>query len=464
MRVPIISGITSGPSGDFLNSYPINREPVLKDTGISDGYLRAPLGITQVATGPGADRGGINWNGICYRVMGTKLVSISSAWAVTVIGEVGTGDICGLDYSFTNLIINSGNRLYYYNSTDGLRQVTDTDLGAVVDAIFVQGYTMTTDGENLIVSDLNDPMSFSPTKYGSSEEDPDAVTGLMHIHGEVLAFNRDTIQPFQNVGGNGFPFQTVPTAVIPYGCVGPRAKCKYLGTAAFVGGPRDGGIGVYLTGAGDADKISSAEVDDDLAALTEAEIAALWLEARVQSDEQRLLLHTPYRTWSFVAQVSRKASIKTWCQYVTSLTDTGAYGGRGLAYCYGKWIVADGMGRIGYLDPTTSQHYGSDVIWQFDTTLLYNNADRAIVTGIELVGTPGRGSADDSVFFSYTKDGQYWSVERAVSSGKPGQTRKRIYWRPGVRFETYMGLRFRGAGESVASMARLECDIEPLEA
>lgn len=464
MRVPIISGIASGPSGDFLTSYPINREPVLKDTGISDGYLRAPLGITQLGTGPGADRGGINWNGILYRVQGTKLVSISSSWVVTELGDVGTGGICTFDYSFVNLIVRSGVRVYYWNATDGLRQITDPDLGDSLDVIWVDGYTMSTDGTVLVVTDLNDPMSINPLHYGSSEEEPDPITGLGHIHGEVLAFNRYTIQPFQNVGGNGFPFQTVKTATAPYGCVGPMAKCIYLGTYAFVGGPMAGGIGVYILGSGDADKVSSAEVDADLANLTESEIAALWLETRVQNDEQRLILHTPYRSWSFAAQVSRKSAVKTWCQYVTSLTDTGAYGGRGQVYCYGKWIVGDDQGRFGYLDPNTSQHYGQDVIWQFDTTLLYNDADRAIVTGIELIGTPGRGAADDSVFFSYTKDGQYWSVARAVSAGLPGQTRKRIYWRPGIRIETYLGMRFWGAGESVASMARLECDIEGLGA
>lgn len=464
MRVPIISGVTSGPSGDFLNSYPVNREPVLKDTGLSEGYLRAPLGIAEWSQGPGADRGGINWNGVCYRIMGTKLVSVSETGAVVILGDVGPGGVAALDYSFDNLSINSGARLYYWNATDGLRQVTDVDLGTVHDAIFVQGYFMTTDGEYIVVTDLSDPMSVNPLKYGSSEGDPDPVTGLAHIHGEVLAFNRYTIQPFQNVGGNGFPFQTVPTAVIPFGCVGPRAKCKYLSTMAFVGGPRDGSIGVYLAGAGDADKISSAEVDADIALLTEAEIAAIWIEARVQNDEQRLMVHTPYRTWGFTAQVSRKSSVKTWCQYVTSLTDTGAYAGRGLVYCYGKWIVADDQGRIGYLSPTESRHFGQDVYWRVDTSLLFNEANRAIITGIELIGTPGRGANDDRVFFQYSKDGQYWSMSRAVSTGRPGQTRKRIYWRPGIRYETYMGLRFWGAGESVAAIARLECDIEGLDA
>lgn len=464
MRVPVISGVRANENGEFLTSYPINREPVFRDTGLSDGFLAVPPGITQVATGPGPNRGGINWNGTCYRVMGTKLVSISSMWTVTELGDVGSGGPCGFDYSFVNLIINSGTRLYYWNATDGLRQVTDPDLGVVVDAMFVDGYTMTTDGTSLVVTDLNDPMAVDPIKYGSSEESPDPVTGLIHMHGEAYALNRYTIQVFQNIGGTGFPFQTVKTATIPFGCVGPRAKCKYLTTIAFVGGQENTAPGVYLMGAGDADKISSAEVDDALAALSEADLAAVWLEARVEKDDQRLILHLPDRSWSFSAQTTKSSAVKTWCQYVTSLSDAGAYEGRGLAYCYGKWIVASSDGKIGYLDRSTARHYGSDVAWQFDTTLLYNDANRAILTGIELIGTPGRGNADSRVFFSYSKDGEFWSIERATPAGKLGQHQKRVAWRPGIRFEQYMSLRFRGADNSVMSIARLECDIEALGA
>lgn len=457
MRVPIVSGVTATENGDFLISYPINREPILKDTGISEGYLAVPAGITQVATGPGPDRGGINWNGTCYRVMGNKLVSVAPDWSVTILGDVGTGGPCGLDYSFDYLIINSGDRLYHYAPRGGLVQVTDSDLGIVTDVIFTDGYTMTTDGEFLVVNDLTDPMSISPLKYGSAEDSPDPVTGLVRMHGEVYAFGRYTTQVFQNIGGLNFPFQTVKTATVPYGCVGPRAKAKYLGTVAFVGSQENAAVGVYLLGSGDADKISSAEIDSDLASLTSEELAAVWVEARVKDDDQRLLVHTPYRTWGFTAQVTKKSQVKTWCQYQTN----GRYEGRGHVYCYGQWIVGSSTGQIGILDDTTAQHYGQDVPWQFDTTLFYNEANRGILTGIELIGTPGRGD-EGMVFFSYTKDGEVWSLERSTSSGKRGQHRKRVAWRPGIRFEQYMGLRFRGVDGSLMSLARLEVDVEGL--
>lgn len=464
MRVPIVSGTVTAPSGAFLNSYPTNREPVLKETGLAEGYLSRPPGIVTRATpGLGKDRGGIAWNGKCFRVLGTTLVSISSRWFVTKLGDVGYGDVCGFDYSFDNLMINSGDRLYYWNPKDGLRQVTDNDLGDVVDEAYVDGYTMTTDGEFLVVTELNDPMAVNPLKYGSAEESPDAITGLEHMHGEVYVLNRYTIQVFQNVGGTGFPFRTIKSATIPKGCVGPRAKVQYAGTIAFVGGPDGCEPGVYLVGAGDADKISSQEVDDALAALPEGDLALVHVEARMVNDDERLFVHLPDHSWGFSMQVTRKSSVKTWCRYVSGSTMLARYEGRGAVYAYNKWIVGSSLGEIGTLEDDEPQHFGRDVCWQFETTFFYNEARRGLITGIELIGTPGRGKSDARVFFSYTKDGNQWSMERATSAGRPGQHNKHVAWRPGLRMENWLGLRFRGLDGSLMAITRLECDVEAMD-
>jgi hypothetical protein len=69
--------------------------------------------------------------------MGTKLVTVSSNGTVTVLGDVGSGGPVTFDYSFDSLAIASGGRLYYLNGS--LIQVTDTDLGNVVDFCWVDG-------------------------------------------------------------------------------------------------------------------------------------------------------------------------------------------------------------------------------------------------------------------------------------------------------------------------------------
>mgnify|MGYP003349723339 CR=1 FL=1 len=180
MQIPILNGIYTNTAGDFRVEYPRNMVPVILKSGISDGYFRPADGIVASGTGPGIDRGAIEWNGLLYRVMGTKLVSISSTNVVTVIGDVGgTGQVT-FDYSFDYLAIASGGNLFLYRPSTGLQQVTDPDLSTVVDVVWVDGYFMTTDGQYLIVTELNNPFSVNPLKYGSSEADPDQI-GRAHV-------------------------------------------------------------------------------------------------------------------------------------------------------------------------------------------------------------------------------------------------------------------------------------------
>jgi hypothetical protein len=202
MQIPILSGIFTDNGPDFRTSYPVNLVPTPKQSGISTGYLRPGDGIVANGTGPGADRGGINWRGELYRVMGTKLVEISSAGVVTILGDVGgpVDELVTFDYSFNELAIASGGRLYYWDGVT-LVQVTDPDLGVVLDVVWVDGYFMTTDGEFLVVTELVDPTQVNPLKYGSSEVDPDPVVALLKLRNEVYALNRNTIEVFDNIGG-----------------------------------------------------------------------------------------------------------------------------------------------------------------------------------------------------------------------------------------------------------------------
>jgi hypothetical protein len=165
MQIPILNGIYTDNTPELRTSYPVNLVPVPKQSGISNGFLRPGDGIVANGTGPGVDRGGVNWQGDLYRVMGTKLVEINSAGEVNILGDVGgpIDQLVTFDYSFDELAIASGGRLYYWDGST-LTQVTDPDLGVVLDVVWVDGYFMTTDGEFLIVTVLTDPMQVNPLK------------------------------------------------------------------------------------------------------------------------------------------------------------------------------------------------------------------------------------------------------------------------------------------------------------
>lgn len=465
MKIPLLKGIYATNAGDFVQSPPVNREPVIMDTGLGDGYLRTSPGITGMVQGNGADRGGMLWQGVAYRVIGSMLVRQSASGAITEIGDVGQGGACWFAYSFDHLAIGSGGRMYYWDGAS-LVQITDPDLGQALDGIWLDGRFMTTDGEFLVVTELNNPTAIDPLKYGSSEADPDPVVGLIKIRGEAYALNRYSIENFTNSGSSGFPFVRNSGALISYGCVGTRAKAAFIDSFAFVGSARDEAVGVYLAGNGDAAKLSNKFVDDALASLTEDELAAIEVEARVDADEQRLLVHLSDKTLVYFATASQAAQAKIWGVYASGVNADQAYRGRNAVAAYGKFIVGDRNGNIGFLDSTVSTHFGEIAGRRFDTALIYNEAGRGIINALELAGLPGRAPAgsDPRTFMSWTVDGVSWSQERAISTGRPGEKATRMQWRPNIRFNQWIGVRFREADAGMASYARLDAAIQPLGA
>ena len=464
MQIGVMNGIYTDTASDFRTSYPRNLIPVPKEQGISKGYLRPADGIVQFGEGPGIDRGAINWNDACYRVMGTKLVRIDSGGTSTVLGDVGGSTQVSLDYSFDRLAIASGGKLFYLQAGT-LSQVTDPDLGVVVDMLWVDGYFMLTDGTNLIVTDLNDPASINPLKYGSSEVDPDPIKALIKLRNEVYACNRYTIEVFQNVGGEFFPFQRIEGAYMMRGVMGTHCVAMFMEQLAFLGGGRNEAPAVWMGSNGSTNKISTREIDQILLEYTEAQLAAVVMEVRITEGHQLLYLHLPDQTLVFDGAATQAAGQPVWFVLTSSIVDKGQYRARNFVWCYGKWLCADPTSvKHGYLVNEISSHYGDVNGWDFGTMILYNESRGAIFHELELVALTGRVEfgAQPTVWTSYTIDGLTWSQEKPRTAGNFGQTLKRLTWMQQGFMRNWRCQRFRGTSETHISIARLEARIEPL--
>jgi hypothetical protein len=236
MQIPIYEGIYVDAVSDFRTAYPVNLSPVPKKTGFSDGYLRTVEGVAFFGLTNGRNRGGIEWNDILYRACGSKLVSISAAGIATELGDIGdNGKDAVFTYSVDRLAIASNGNLWYYNIATGLTQVVDPDVGVVNWVVWIDGYFVVTDGLTMAVTELADPYSVNPLKYGTAEASPDIINSLLRISGQLVAVGALTNEFFQNIGGSLFPFQRMPNALIERGSVGAYAAALYNQTFAFVG-------------------------------------------------------------------------------------------------------------------------------------------------------------------------------------------------------------------------------------
>ena len=468
MQIPILNGIYTDNGPDLRTSYPVNMVPVPKQSGISNGFLRPGDGIVANGSGPGVDRGGINWNGVCYRVMGTKLVTVASNGAVTVLGDVGgpTNTLVTFDYSFDLLAIASGTRLYYWDPVAStLTQNTDPDLGIVLDVVWVDGYFMTTDGEFLIVTELTNPLDVNPLKYGSSEVDPDPVVALLKLRNEIYALNRNTIEVFDNIGGTLFPFNRIDGAQIQKGVVGTFACCVYMEQIAFLGSGRNEAPSIYMGAAATAQKISTQEIDELLLNYTEAQLATVKMEARNDKAHQHLYVHMPDRTLVYDGAASQVLVEAVWFTLTTTVVGFSQYRARNLVYAYDKWLVGDPQSsNIGYLVDTIGTHWGQKVRWEFGTLIVYNEGNGALFHELELVSLTGRVAlgVDPQISTSYSLDGLSWSQDRYIRAGTIGNTKKRLAWFQQGSMRNWRIQRFRGDSDSHIAFARLEAQIEGL--
>jgi hypothetical protein len=465
MQIPILSGIYADSTPELRTSYPVNFVPVPKQSGISAGFLRPGDGLVANGTGPGIDRGGINWQGNLYRVMGTKLVEIDSAGTVTELGDVGgpTTELVTFDYSFDLLAIASGGRLYYWSGTT-LTQVTDPDLGVVLDVVWVDGYFMTTDGEFLVVTELTNPLDVNPLKYGSSEVDPDPVVALLKLRNEIYALNRNTVEVFDNVGGELFPFARIDGAQLQKGVVGTQACCVYIERIAFLGSGRNEAPGIYIGAAATTQKISTQEIDNLLLNYSESQLALVKLEARNDKAHQHLYVHLPDRTIVYDAAASQALEDQVWFTLTTTLSGFAQYRARNMVWVYDKWMIGDPQSStIGYFVQDTGHHWGQQVRWEFGTLIVYNESNGALFNELELVSLTGSVAIgkNPQISTSYSVDGKAYSQDRSISVGTIGSN-KRLAWFQQGHMRNWRIQRFRGDSDAHLSFMRLEAQIEAL--
>ena len=490
MQIPILEGVYTGENADYKTLYPVNMVPVIQSTGISEGYLRPVEGIVEIGEGPGVSRGAINWKGVHYRVMGDQFCIVAEDGTITEFGTVGNLDNSEVTmaYSFDRLAITSvGNLFYYYIPTDYdpetespptggtqiaydsetgyvLVQVTDPDLGTALTVVWVDGYFMTTDGEFLVVTDIDDPYSVSPTKYGSSEIDPDPVVSLLKLRNEIYAINRYTIEVFSNVGGTGFPFQRVNGAQIQRGAIGEKCSIVYENMVAFLGSGVNEAPGIYLGVNGQDNKISTREIDEALIEFTEEELSSVVMETYNDKSQAFLHVRLPDKTYVYDYTASQAAGKSVWYILSSGVLSTNQYRAKNVIFCYDKWQVGDTDSfKIGVFDNTISTHFGDTTVWEFGTAIIYNESRGAQVKRLELVALTGRADGTEPLITtSYSFDGVNWSQDRPIRVGKLGNRLKRLVWWKQGMMKNMRIQRFRGDSNAYLAVSRLEAELEPL--
>lgn len=470
MQIDIIKGIYVD-GADYREFYPINLMPSYMQSGVSSSYLKLVEGIQGIddISNIGIDRGGINVEGLLYRAIGSKFFYVTPTNGIVEIGNITNDNNNVLfAYSFDKIAIVSNKKafLYDYLSGAGFEEITDPDLGLVDSVIWVDGYFVFSDGEFIIVTELNDPKSIDPFKYGSSEANPDPIIALLKLKNEVVALNRYTIEFFSNVNSTGFPFSRISGAQIMRGCIGKEACCVIDNSIMFLGGGENEEIGIYEGGNGSSVKISSKELDRIISQYTEQELSLTKLELRLIQDELLLYVHFLRDTYVYNFTASRLLQNKIWFR-LDSFEDgvNNYFDAWNFVYCYNNWYCGrrsqDGIGVLSF---DVKKHWGMDVKWCFQTPILFNEDRGGIVHEISLQGNVNNLPLQNQSYIGtqYSYDGVNFSQVKYVYSGTQGARNSRYRWRNNGYFEKTRIQRFFGNSDVDISFSRLDARIEGL--
>lgn len=342
----------------------------------------------------------------------------------------------------------------------------DTSLSAgitpIVDACFMAGYVMVTDGTDVWNSSLTN-LTFFPGYYGSAEYDPDGVTYIYKLNNQLYIGGKNTTQTMANTGGNNFPFTVQQSYTFDIGCVSRQTMCYFNRTLAWIGGGRNMPNGVWFLNGNAPAKISSAAVDYELSKLTAEQVAVVTLEAISFEDSEFLYVHLPDKTLVFDATATAGLGVKFWTQLNSGASADDFYRARNFVRFNGMWACGDlADNRVGFLDSATGSHYGSPVLHRSSSPMVMLPLASAGLRSVELKCITGQAGDTSRIAMTYSSDGIRWSQTRYTKAVTRGGYSKRTRWLPGGLTRNKLQVRVEHVTTQHCTWFGLDLELEPL--
>lgn len=466
MLVNLYKGDKVNDNVDYVDAIPVNMFTVQRPILGGDHYMINFYGLTQFTNGVGLGRGGIwvsttNIEGH-YRVSGTSLLRLGADGEIENLGEIPGTEKVSFAFSFNNLAIVANKTLYYYNDTDGLREITDPDVGDPIDIVWVDGYFVLTDGEDLYHSSINDETQFEALDFGNAQFRPDSSEGLgVNEDNEVMAFGEFSTEYFKNVGLDNFAFQRIEGKAQKIGILGTQCKVEVNGQWYTLGRRVETSPSCHIVSVGQEQDISSRAVDQILATYNPDDLSTAFVNAMMIDNIQFITYHLPNHCLLFNSTIAASKGVENaWTILKTDVLADTKFRGQNpvLDPRNSKWIVDDNQNNvIGYLDRSICTHYGEKVEWLLFSPFL--NLETLSIDLLEIKTISGIASNEDAtVAISVTFNGRTYGKEYWELYGDNYDYNNRFYLTNIGYVREWIGFKFRGVSTSRMSFANFNIE------
>jgi hypothetical protein len=431
---------------------------VPETTATTTRALFATPGIalaTTAGTAPQFNRGGHNFLGLPYFVQGEDLYRIDRTIVSSVVVYTAVRVNASVPLPGTERVIiadngssgaaggqmcivlpdSTGTNAYIYDTTNALVKIVDADFDGPVSSVrFVDGYFLftKTDGQTFFISDLRDGTAYNALDFTSAEADPDAIVSAFILHNEVYIFGQQTIQPFQNTGGAGFPFTSIQGGIQRKGLKSIYAVEEVNDYMVFLGGGISETPAIWVTDGGRPQKLSTTAIDNELSRYSDTTISSCYTWKYSQAGAQFVGFNFTGET-SFVYDFTTKE----WHTRESADDDGNIIACRvnSIVDVYGVLMVGDTISnKIGILDRDTYTEFSNYIPRRFVTPQLDNEGQPFVVDALELVCETGTGvstgqGSDPIVNLSYsTNGGRSFNDPVPRLTGALGEYDQRVIW------------------------------------
>lgn len=376
---------------------------------------------------------------------GTFLVTVSDSDTSLETGVAfGTDEATG---SFTGTIPGGAGQIcivipesdtkfnaFIFTIENGLNQISDPDFdGPVSSVVYVDGFFLFSkkDGKKFFISNLNNGFSYNALDFAAANVDPDPIKAPFVLRNEVFIFGTQTMEPFQNIGGAGFPFLRIEGAVQDKGLDAPFSLIELDGNMAWVGSADQEESAIWLSNGGKPQKISTTAIDNQLRTYSDSIIATAFTTTYSQSGALFACFTFPGRDTFVYEAVSglwhTRESTEDETDMIWRVSD--------IVQAYGELIVGDLFSnRFGLIDKEVFTEYGNLIKRRFVLPPLDNGGDAFFNNSIELVGETGVGNVVDpaqnpQVLLSFSDNGGRTFGETITRSfGEIGEYSFRCIW------------------------------------
>lgn len=448
ISVDIANGFYESFSRQYADLVCNNLRPYVSESpAYSATSLRSTDGIrSEVTTIYKTSRGAIESGGIPYFVQGNQLISLDSLGAVTAYGTIaGSGRVSmAASQTLIWIVVPDGNSYHFNISTGTLTLNVDGGfLGPAIAVAFKDSFFFFC--TNTIIFNANlDGITFTPTDFGTAEVNPDIIQTILELNGQFYALGTETIQPYQSVGGSGFPLATLNTATVNRGLASRFGVVKANNTFYFMGGGDQQEVSIWAFTGNSAIKVSTPAIDHFMQELGDAEIQGVFAWSYQTEGEEFIGFTFANRTFVYQVEASKKMGRHIWHERSTSGTRWRV---NTVVRAYNRIYVGDERTEvIGIIDPSIFTEYGDTVEREFTTQPFSFKGAPAFASEYEMVMTTGVGNASSTnpvVNHSYSENGVNFTPSISRSMGLIGEYGHRVVWRRMGRISRDRVLKFQ---------------------